>query len=50
MAESQIRLLAAAARIRVLRGERLEDVLGSWPALTEEDEAEVRAVLEGEGR
>lgn len=49
MTDAQLRLLTAAARIRVSRGERLEDVLGMWQAIDDRERELIRsAVLDEE--
>ena len=45
MTDAQLRLLTAAARIRVSRGERLEDVLGMWTALDDRARGLIRAAV-----
>lgn len=45
MMDAQLRLLTAAARIRVSRGERLEDVLGMWPAIDDRERELIRAAV-----
>ena len=41
-------IMTRACRIRIQRGEALEDVLESYPALTEDDKTYIRAALAGE--
>lgn len=50
MTDLQLRIVARAARIRVGLGMDLDEVLACWPALTDEDRAKVRAMLDEEGR
>ena len=39
---AKMRILAAAARIRMRRGMALEDILISWPELTAEEKENIR--------
>lgn len=45
MTDAQLRLLTAAARIRVSRGERLEDVLVMWPEIDDRERELIRAAV-----
>ena len=49
MTDAQLRLLTAAARIRVSRGKRLEDILGMWPAIDDRERELIRAAVLDEG-
>lgn len=42
MTALQIRIMIRACKIRVSGGEALEDVLGSYSALSEEDKSRIR--------
>lgn len=50
MTDVQLRVIARAARVRVGLGLTLDEVLARWPALSGDDRAKVRAMLDDEGR
>jgi hypothetical protein len=43
---AKIRLLLRVAARRVEAGEKIEDILDSWTALTEEEKKEIREAIE----
>lgn len=45
MSELRLKIMVNACRIRVLGGEDLEEVLDSYPKLTENDKEYIRAEL-----
>lgn len=47
MSVIKLKIMARAAALRMAAGEDLETILASWPALTDEDRALIRAELEG---
>ena len=42
MTNMKMRIMVRATMIRMKRGEALEDILASWPNLTEEDKTYIR--------
>ena len=41
----KMRIMIAAAKIRMRQGMTLEEVLAAWPNLTEEEQAQIREAL-----
>lgn len=47
MTKIKLKVMVRAAQLRISAGETLEDVLASWPALTDDDKDQIRAELGG---
>lgn len=47
MTSIKLKIMTRAAALRMEQGEDLEAILAAWPALTDEDKAQIRAALEG---
>ena len=47
MNDRQLRIIISACKIRMARGEDLEDILASYPKLTEDEKAKIRRELGG---
>lgn len=45
---AKIRLMIRVVKRRIAAGESIEDILAGWPALTDEEKAEIKAAVEGE--
>ena len=45
MSAIKLKIMVKAVRIRLANGEELEDILASYPALTEEDKQQIRDAL-----
>lgn len=46
MTAIKLKLMARAALIRMNAGEKLEDILTGWPALSEAERGEIRGAVE----
>ncbi len=47
MSGIKLKIMVQACKIRMAAGEDLEDILNSYPALTEEDKNQIRAQING---
>ena len=46
MTPIKLKIMIKATELRMGKGEALEDILTGWPALTEDDKAQIRAAVE----